>query len=186
MHKEIARNALAVFLEAAPARPTHRIKSAFRGGTEPRLPIDGLWGKIRRNGVDPRPAGIIPPQRCLHQSHLADSSLLHQFAGLGKSNGTAALAADLHNPLVPFLCLHHFETLSHRMAHGLLAVDVLSSARGFHHKPHMPMVGNGSDDGIDLLVVEKVLITRSDRDGGILKDFLCQFATAAVKVAGSG
>ena len=80
---QIARYAGAVVSPAAPAREVQFIERNFRGIIEPRIPVQGLRGKIRRRRIFPRAGWIISSQCQFHHLDIADRAALVEFICLG-------------------------------------------------------------------------------------------------------
>ena len=69
------------------------------------------------------------------------------------------------------------------MGHGLFAVDVFAGADGVDDDLLVPMVGNGGNEAVDFLVVEKFFVAA--RGGNFLADdFLSEQMAAVVEVGG--
>ena len=70
------------------------------------------------------------------------------------------------------------------MRHGFLAVDVFARGQSIDHHLLMPMIGYSNDDGVDLFVVQQLLVAarRLDR---LSYDFSCQFMTAIIEISRS-
>jgi hypothetical protein len=66
--------------------------------------------------------------------------------------------------------------------HGLLAIHVLAGTYSVHDDLFVPVVGNCNDDGVNLFVVEQLLIAPR-RPYGFPDNFTRQFVTAIVKIA---
>ena len=187
MDKQIAGKAGSVFLPAAPACEIFGGHVGVPGPLGcfalPGVPIKIAESQIGRRRIFPRAGGIVAAVGSFNKSKHADDAVCKKLFCFGANDGADALRADLHNAARVFRRGHHGHAVSGRVRHRLLAVDVFSGVYGVHDDLLVPMVGNGGDDAVDLLVVEKFLIAAR---GGNFRadDFLRERVAAVVKVGG--
>ncbi len=143
----------------------------MRGRALPRFPIESLLGQIEGRRIFPRAGGIVAAEGALDHHEIADSALRDEFFGLCAEDGTDALRTDLDDAAGGFAGFDHFEAVRRGVGHGLFAVDVFAGMDGIDDDLLVPMVGNGGDEAIDFLVLEKVLVAARNGKIGIANDF---------------
>ena len=79
---------------------------------------------------------------------------------------------------------HHSHAVGGGMRHRLFAVDVFSGVHGVNDDLLVPVIGDGGDDTVDFLVVEKLLVAA--RGGNALADNFLRERVAAVPQIGRG
>jgi hypothetical protein len=105
-------------------------------------------------------------------------------AGLGVENGADALAAGLKDALARLDRLHHRQPVSHRVGHGLFAVNVFPRGHGVDRHAAVQVVRGRNEDGIHILAVEKpAVVTRGGdlRAPGLFRRLMAR----GVEVGGS-
>ena len=80
VHEQVTRNPGSVFLPATPTRKGEAGRKVFRGGSEPRIPIQIFGRQIRRRRIFPCAGGIIPSQGRFHQAQCADRTLVVELS----------------------------------------------------------------------------------------------------------
>jgi hypothetical protein len=68
--------------------------------------------------------------------------------------------------------------------HGLLTVDGLARPHRIDHHLFVPVVGNGGQNAVDVLVVEEFVISPRDRQIRFVGDFARESVPAVVEVGG--
>src|SRR5215469_13672614 len=95
MHHEVAGDAGAVFLPAAPARIGDGVEGLFGRGAEPGVPVEVFGREAGRRRILPRAGGIVATEGELDGEQLAYGSGVIDLLGLGEQGGAGALRADL-------------------------------------------------------------------------------------------
>src|SRR6267142_892298 len=188
MDEEIAGDAGAVFLPAAPARENFCVEGALGNGALPGVPIESLRGAIRRRRILPGAAGVVAAERAFDKIEIADDAGGEELFGFGAEDGADALRTDLYDAAGFFCGGDHGEAVSRGVGHRLFAIDVFAGVDGVHDDLLVPMIGNGGDDAVDLLVVEEFLIFARGVDlgaGNFFDDFFGERVAAIVEVGGS-
>src|SRR6185437_12768027 len=125
---------------------------------------------------------------CLDVVDVADGALLNELPRLCESDRAAALAADLHDAIVLARRLDDPEALFDLVCHRFLAIDVLTGVTGIHDDFLVPVVRNGRDQAVNLLVVQKILIAPRRRHGLARRaadDLVGERLAFVIEVAGS-
>jgi hypothetical protein len=65
-------------------------------------------------------------------------------------------------------CRGHLHTFRGSVRHGLFDVDVLACADRVHDDLFVPMIGHGSHDAIDVLVLQQFVIATGGRQIGAI------------------
>ena len=125
-------------------------------------------------GYSQRPGGIVASEGSLDQVHIADRALRDHLFRLSVDHGTDALGADLHDASGLFLRIRHVEALGRGVRHGFFAIHILARAHRVDHDLLVPVVGNGDDEAVDILVVEQFLIAARGGKIGVADDFFGQ------------
>src|SRR6266850_681026 len=188
VNKEIAGDAGAVFLPAAPARENSCVEGALGNGALPGVPIESLRRAIGRRRIFPGAAGVVAAERALDKIEIADDAGGEKFLGFGAEDGADTLRTDLYDTAGFFRGGDHGNAVGRRMGHRLFAIDVFAGVDGIHDDLFVPMIGNGGDDAVDLLVVEEFLIFARGVDlgaGNFFDDFFGERVAAIVEVGGS-
>ena len=183
VNEEIAAEALAVVGEAAPAEEADGIEGDFGSVAEERVPVDGLFAGVGRNGIDPGAAGRIAVPVSVDGEDFAEFAGIVNLFGLGVEDGTDALAADRDHAIVFVRGLDHGESVFDGVRHGLLAVDVFAGGAGIFEDVAVLVVHGGDQDGVDILAIENGAIVAGGWDAGILDGFLRGGVAAVVEVA---
>src|SRR5687767_4956295 len=170
MHQEIASDAGAVLLPAAPPRECDRIEGPLGRRPQPGVPVEILRREIGRRRILPRPGWLIATERPLDEHQIAEHPLRDHLLRLGENLGAHALRPDLHDATALLRRVRHFHSLRRRVRHRLLAVHVLAGAHRVDQDLPVPVVGHRDDHAIDVPVLEKRLIPA--RDGEIGPDDL--------------
>src|SRR5882672_6896320 len=97
VNKEIAGDAGAVFLPAAPARENFSIEGTLGDGALPGVPIESLRCAIWRGRIFPGAASVVAAERAFDKIEIADDAGGEEFLGFGAEDGADALRTDLHH-----------------------------------------------------------------------------------------
>src|SRR5882724_7989431 len=186
VHQQVASEAGAVFFPAAPAREvlgrSVRIPRPLGGVALPSVPIEIGEREIGWRRIFPGAGGIVAAVRAFDESDSADDAVGEQLFGFSADNGADALRTDLYHAAGFFCGGDHREAIGRGVGHGLFAVDVFAGVDGVNDDLLVPMIGDGGDEAVDLLVVEKILITA--RGGDFFADnFLGERVAAVVEIA---
>src|SRR5467141_3445913 len=117
MDEEIAGDAGAVFLPAAPARENSCVEGALGNGTLPGVPIESLRRAIRRRRILPGAAGVVAAERAFDEIEIADDAGGEKFLGFGAEDGADALRTDLYDTAGFFRGGDHGDAVGGRMGH---------------------------------------------------------------------
>src|SRR6185437_13426801 len=143
--------------------------------------------EIEGRRIHPGATGRVPAENCLDVVDVADGALPNELPRLRESDRAAALAADLHDALVLLCRLDDPETLLDLVGHRFLAIDVLTGVAGIHDDFPVPVVRNGCDHAIDLLVVQQILVRARRRHGlarRLADDLVRERVAIVIEVAG--
>src|SRR5882724_4845839 len=188
MDEQVSSEAGTVFLPAAPAGENVCVEGALGNGALPGVPIESLRGAIGRGSIFPGAAGVVAAERAFDEIEIADDAGGEELLGFGAEDGADALRTDLHDAAGFFRGGDHGDAVGGRMGHRLFAIDVFAGVDGIHDDLFVPMIGNGGDDAVDLLVVEEFLIFARGVDlgaGNFFDDFFGERVAAIVEVGGS-
>src|ERR1700752_4557086 len=97
MNEQIAGEAGAVFLPAAPAGKDVGIEGNLGNGALPGIPIEIFRRKIGRRRIFPRAIGIVAAERSFDECESADDAAGEKLLGFGAKHGTYALRANLND-----------------------------------------------------------------------------------------
>src|SRR5712664_1383518 len=182
MDEEIAGEAGAVFLPAAPARENIRIERNFGNIALPSIPIEIRGGEIGRWRIFPRAGRIVAAEGAFDERDSTDRAVGEDLPGFGAEDGADALGADLDDAAGFRRGGDQGDTVGCGMGHRFFAVDVFSGADGVNDDLLVPVVGDGGDKAVDFLVVEEIFVAA--RGGYFLADnFLGERMAAVVEVA---
>src|SRR5438876_160767 len=187
MNEQIAGEPRSVFPPAPPARKIFwghvRIPGFFRRIALPGVPIEIAGSQVRRRWILPRAGGIVATVGTLDESERADDTVRKQLFCFGADDRADALRSNLHDAAGFFRRGHHGHAVGSGMRHGLFAVDVLSGVHRIDDNIFVPVIGNGGDDAVDLLVVEKFLIAARG-DDFVAGDFFRKRVAAVPEIGG--
>src|SRR5712664_2608066 len=182
MDEEIAGEAGAVFLPAAPARENIGIEGNLGNVALPSVPIEIGGREIGRRGIFPRAGGIVAAERAFNESEGADDAVGEKLFGFGTNDGADALRTDLHDAAGLLRGSDHGDAVGGGMGHGLFAVDIFAGADGVDDHLLVPMIGDGGDQAVDFLVIEEIFVAA--RGGDFFADnFLGERVASVVEIA---
>src|SRR6266567_40212 len=187
MDEQVAGNAGAIFLPAAPAREIFRRRDRVPGSLGsaalPGVPVEIFRRKIGRRRIFPSAVGIVAAEGAFHQSESAEDAGGEKLFCFRANDGADALRTDLHDATRFLRGGNHGYAVGSGVRHGLLAVDVFSRAHGVNYNLAVPMIGDGGDEAINSFVSEKLFVNA--RGGDLIPDdFLGENVAAVVEVAG--
>src|SRR5713226_4042020 len=182
MDEQIAGQAGAVFLPAAPARENIGIEGDLGNLALPSVPIEICGREIGRRRIFPRAGGIVAAKRAFDESERADDAVGEKLFGFGTNDGADALRADFHDAASLLRGSDHGDTVGGGMGHGLFTVDIFSGVDGVDDHLLVPMIGDGGDEAVDFLVIEEIFVAA--RGGDFPADnFLGECVAAVVEIA---
>ena len=115
---------------------------------EPKLPIERLLvNGLRR----PIPSVVLPPIGS-DLGNAAQAAALNEIDGIAEVSPTALLRAALQNLLAGADGAGESGAFFEGVSDGLFQVDVFAGGQGIGCHAHVPVVGRGDEDGIDLLL----------------------------------
>ena len=88
----------------------------------------------------------------------ADTAALNEIDGVAELTPAALLHAALEDPVAGADGVREGFAFFDGVGDGLFEVDVFAGARASQATVHVPVVGGGDEDGVDLLVVEHLAI----------------------------
>src|SRR6266568_203793 len=156
-------------------RMSPRAMARLGGSFHPSMKFMPLTRWTRRSPARPVPYSF-------DERESADDAVGEKLFGFGANDGADALRTDLHDATGFFCGGDHRHAIGGGMGHGLFAVDVFAGADGVDDDLFVPMVGDGGDEAVDFLVVEKIFVAA--RGGNFFADnFLGERVAAVVEVA---
>src|SRR6266700_5352640 len=187
MDEQVAGNAGAIFLPAAPAREIFRrrdrVPGSLGGAALPSVPVEIFRREIGRRRIFPSAVGIVAAKGAFHQSESAEDAGGEKLFGFRANDGADALRTDLHDAAGFLRGGNHGYAVGSGVRHGLLAVDVFAGAHGVNDNLAVPMIGDGGDEAVNFFVSEKLFVNARGGDF-IAGDFLGENVAAVVEVAG--
>lgn len=158
MNEQVGRDAAGIVLVAAPAEEAFQAEGTLRGGSQKRLPIDGLGRCVGRNRVNPGARCCIAVERRADQGDLAQTAGPDPLLRLGFQLRADALASDLHDATGARCGADDGGPFARPEGEWFLAVDVLAGFDGFDHHTRMPVVGRRHDNGVDVFRGQQILV----------------------------
>src|SRR6266700_8107643 len=113
MNKKISGEAFAVVSETAPAEKPLGTECTLGRAVQERIPVNGLFAGIRRNGIYPGAAWRIAVPVGLNVADVAEPAGVVNLLGLRVDDGRDALAADLHDAVGFLRGFDHGESVFH-------------------------------------------------------------------------
>src|SRR5229473_960086 len=182
MDEQIAGQAGAVFLPAAPARENIGIEGDLGNLALPSVPIEICGREIGRRRIFPRAGGIVAAKRAFDESESADDAVGEKLLGFGTNDGADALRADFHDAAGLLCGSDHGDAVGGGMGHWLFAVDIFAGVDGVDDHLLVPMIGDGGDEAIDFLVIEEIFVAPCGGDF-FADNFLGESMAAVVEIA---
>src|SRR5438309_8875204 len=115
MNKKISGEAFAVVSETAPAEKSLGTECALGRTVQERIPVNGLFTGIRRNGIYPGAARRIAVPMGLNVTDVAEPAGVVNLLGLRVDDGRHTLAADLHDAVGFLRSFYHGEAVFYRV-----------------------------------------------------------------------
>jgi hypothetical protein len=130
----------------------HRGVGGLGGRAEPGVVIDG-WGRLGWFRGSARLAGAAPD---VHVFERADLSTANELAGLPELAAGSLLGSELEHAAVGLEGLAKQLIFLDGEAEGFLDVHVLAGPGGGEGYGHVPVVGGGDQDTVDVFAVEQL------------------------------
>ena len=135
-----------VFLAPAPSTEVLGV-GAGRGRAEPELEVEAGG----RGGDAGGAAGGGGGSPDVDVPELADAAVADEGAGEAEDAGGALLGAELEDAFVAVDVFAQGPVFGEVEAHGLFEVNVLAGADGGQGGEHVPVIGGGDEDGVEVL-----------------------------------
>jgi hypothetical protein len=153
--EQVRGEAAGVIPIQAPLEEAAGIERTRRGRTDESLPVDRLGRGIRRHGVVPRAGRRVAVHPPVDERHLPQFPRVDDVDRLRVRVDAGPLAADLHDAVLLARRLDDGLALLPPVCHRLLDEHVLAGVHRIERHLLVPVIGDGDDDRLDVLVVEQ-------------------------------
>ena len=159
MGEKIGHRAAAKVPKPPPAIVFLETKRLIGRATQPPLPVKRLSVDRLRN---PAHVVVLPPVRP-HLRHAPKASTLDQINRIAEVRPAALLHPALQNLLARPDSMGQRRALFKRVRNRLLKIHIFPGSQSVDRHAHMPVVGRGNKDSVDLLLQDLVIV---DMRGG--------------------
>src|SRR5262249_15619841 len=142
----------------APAEVALRAPRALRRRTEPALPVDGPFARLRVDVVVPLAVRVVATVAALRPQQLAQLVRADQLACLLPLGLAAALCSELHDAAARLRCVADPEGVLETPREGLLDVDVAAARERGERDFGVDVVGRRHDDRVQVLALEQAAV----------------------------